>query len=75
MLSGLDDKLNDGEDLHLTRLIPLGWTLFRWINTWIVIPVFDILGKWFTNYGVIILLLTIFIKIIIFPFTYKSYMS
>ena len=40
-----------------------------------MIPVFDILGKWFTNYGVIILLLTIFIKIIIFPFTYKSYMS
>ncbi len=41
--------------------------LFRWINTWIVIPVFDILGQWISNYGVIILLLTIFIKIILFP--------
>lgn len=75
LLSNLSDYLQPGDDLNLTRLIPLGWTLFRWINTWIVIPVFEILGKWFTNYGIIILLLTIFIKIIIFPFTYKSYMS
>lgn len=75
LLSDLSDDLQPGDDLNLTRLIPLGWTLFRWINTWIVIPVFEILGKWFTNYGIIILLLTIFIKIIIFPFTYKSYMS
>lgn len=75
LLSDLSDGLQPGDDLNLTRLIPLGWTLFRWINTWIVIPVFEILGKWFTNYGIIILLLTIFIKIIIFPFTYKSYMS
>lgn len=75
LLSNLSDDLQPGDDLNLTRLIPLGWTLFRWINTWIVIPVFEILGKWFTNYGIIILLLTIFIKIIIFPFTYKSYMS
>lgn len=75
MLSDLSDNLQEGDDLNLTRLVPLGWTLFRWINTWIVIPVFEILGKWFTNYGIIILLLTIFIKLIIFPFTYKSYMS
>lgn len=75
LLSDLSDDLQPGDDLNLTRLIPLGWTLFRWINTWIVIPVFEILGRWFTNYGIIILLLTIFIKIIIFPFTYKSYMS
>lgn len=75
MLSSLSDNLQPGDDLELTRLVPLGWTLFRWINTWIIIPMFEILGKWFTNYGIIILLLTIFIKLIIFPFTYKSYMS
>lgn len=75
LLSDLSDSLQPDDDLNLTRLIPLGWTLFRWINTWIVIPVFEILGKWFTNYGVIILILTLFIKLIIFPFTYKSYMS
>lgn len=75
MLSKLDDTLDHKEDLHLTRLIPLGLALFRWINTWIVIPLFTLLGHWFTNYGIIILVLTIVIKIILFPFTYKSYMS
>ncbi len=75
MLSDLQDTIAPGEDLHLTRLIPLGWSLFRWINTWIVIPVFTLLSGFISNYGIIILLLTIFIKIILFPFTYKSYMS
>ncbi|MBO4944675.1 MAG: membrane protein insertase YidC [Muribaculaceae bacterium] len=75
LLDDLQEQITPDENLHLTRLVPLGWTLFRWINTWIVIPVFDILGQWISNYGIIILLLTIFIKIILFPFTYKSYMS
>lgn len=76
LLSSLDEKLGyDDEGLSLTRLIPLGWTLFRWINTIIVIPVFTFLGKYIANYGIIILLLTIFIKLIIFPFTFKSYKS
>ena len=75
MLSAVDKELYPDDDLKLTRLIPLGWPIFRWINTWIIIPVFDILGSWFSNYGIIILCLTIFIKLILFPFTYKSYMS
>lgn len=75
LLSDLQNEICADDNLELTRLIPLGWALFRWINTIIVIPVFDFLGHWFTNYGVIILLLTLFIKLIIFPFTYKSYMS
>ncbi len=75
LLSSLDKKLDLGEDMDLTRLIPLGWGIFRWINTLIVIPVFDFLGKYIANYGIIILLLTIFIKLIIFPFTFKSFKS
>lgn len=75
LLNDLEDTVAPGTDLHFTKLIPLGWALFRWINTWVIIPVFNILGGWISNYGIIILLLTIFIKIIIFPFTYKSYMS
>ncbi len=77
LLSSLDDKIMraDDEDLDMTRLVPLGWGLFRYINKWIVIPVFTFLGHYISNYGIIILLLTIFIKIILFPFTYKSYMS
>ena len=75
MLSHVDKTIAPDNDLQLTRVIPLGWALFRWINTIIIIPVFTFLSKFIANYGIIILLLTIFIKIILFPFTYKSYMS
>lgn len=75
LLSDLDHQVKTDEDLSLTRLIPLGWSLFRWINTGVVIPVFNFLGKFISNYGIIILLLTIFIKLILFPLTYKSYRS
>ncbi len=57
------------------KLIPLGWGIMGWINRLIVIPTFDFLSGFISNFGWIILLLTIFIKLIIFPFTYKSYMS
>ena len=75
LLSDLQNDINPGQNLHLTNLIPLGWALFRWINTLIIIPVFTFLGGFISNYGIIILLLTLFIKIILFPFTYKSFMS
>ncbi len=75
ILSNLDEDLGYDEGLSLTRLIPLGWSLFRWINTIIVIPVFTFLGGFISNYGLIIFLLTLFIKLIIFPFTYKSFKS
>jgi len=74
MLSSYD-KYSPKEDLKLTHLIPLGWKLFRWINTGIIIPVFDWLGKFMKNYGLIILVLTILIKIVLSPLTYKSYIS
>lgn len=75
VLSNLDEDLGYDEGLSLTRLIPLGWSLFRWINTIIVIPVFTFLGGFISNYGLIIFLLTLFIKLILFPFTYKSFKS
>lgn len=75
LLSDIDDTIYPDEDMDLTSLVPLGWGLFRWINQIIVIPVFDFLGRYIANYGIIILLLTLFIKLILFPFTYKSYKS
>ena len=75
LLSSYDDDLSGDQTLDLDKLVPLGYKFFRWINTLIVIPVFTFLGKFFSNYGVIILLLTIFIKLVLFPFTYKSYKS
>lgn len=75
LLSSLDHKVQTDEDLKLTRMIPLGWNIFRWINTGVIIPCFNVLSKFISNYGIIILLLTIFIKLILFPLTYKSYRS
>lgn len=62
-------------DLGLEKLVQLGGRLVSWVNRWIVIPVFDLLSRFISSFGLIILLLTIFIKLIIFPFTYKSMMS
>ena len=77
LLSSIDKEIPgaDDESLDLTNLIPLGWPLFRWINTLIIIPVFTFLSKFISSYGLIIFLLTVFIKMILFPFTYKSFKS
>lgn len=63
------------EGLEMQKLVPLGWGIIGWVNKWLVIPTFDFLGNYFASMGLIILLLTIFIKIIISPLTFKSYMS
>lgn len=75
LLSSLDHQTVADEDLNLTKLIPLGWSIFRWINTGVVIPIFNFLGSFISNYGIIILIMTIFIKLVLFPLTYKSYKS
>ncbi len=62
-------------DLGLEKMIPLGWGIFGWVNRFAVIPVFNLLKDTGLNYGIIILILTILIKIVILPFTYKAYMS
>jgi YidC/Oxa1 family membrane protein insertase len=63
------------ENIDLEGIIPLGWTVFRWVNQFLVIPTFHYLNKFTDNYGLIILILTIFIKILLFPLVYKSYLS
>jgi YidC/Oxa1 family membrane protein insertase len=57
------------------ELIPLGWGIFGWVNQYIIINLFDFLSKYMSNYGLIILLLTIIIKLALSPFTYKAYLS
>lgn len=57
------------------KVIPLGRNIIRWINKYVVINVFDFLSRFISHYGLIILLLTIILKIILFPLTYKSYLS
>ena len=62
-------------ELHLERLIPLGWGIFGWVNRWCVIPVFDFLRNYISSFGIIILILAVLIKLVISPLTYKSYIS
>lgn len=62
-------------EIGLESLIPLGWGIFGWVNEWLVIPIFNFLDGFNLNYGIIILLMTIFIKMLLFPVTWKTYLS
>ncbi len=62
-----------GNDLEAS--IPLGWGPLKFINRYAVMPVFIALSKMNLNYGIVILLLTIILKLVLFPATYKSYLS
>ena len=73
VLKKLTDK--NGESLEMERIIPLGWVFSTFISRWVVIPVFDFLQKYIASFGLIILILTILVKLVIFPLTYKSYLS
>jgi YidC/Oxa1 family membrane protein insertase len=63
--------------LDLERQIPLGWSFFlmQWINRYAVLPVFNFLGSFGWNYGIVILVLTILLKIVLLPIAYKTYLS
>ena len=74
-LTALDKDRIDGKDLELNQLVPLGWSFLRWINRWFTIPLFDWLSGWGWNMGIVLLIMTIIVKLIVFPFTYKSYLS
>ena len=74
-LKSLDEGREGDERLTLEEVVPLGWTLFAWVSKYFVIPVFNFLEKYITNYGVIILILTLIVKLVLLPLTYKSYMS
>jgi YidC/Oxa1 family membrane protein insertase len=62
-------------ELELENLVGLGGLMSRVINRYAIIPVFNFLNKSIDNYGLIILLLTILIKLVLFPLTYRSYIS
>jgi YidC/Oxa1 family membrane protein insertase len=60
---------------NLQKQIPLGWGILGWVNRFVVIPVFNWLDSFNINYGIIILILTLAIKILLLPLTYKAYLS
>ncbi|GHT11397.1 membrane protein insertase YidC [Bacteroidia bacterium] len=75
LLKSYDKEKFQGQDLQLEQLVPLGWSLFRYVNKWIIIPIFDWLTTWCGSIGLAIFFLTLIIKIGLFPLIYKSFMS
>ncbi len=68
-------SVKENDDLQIKEMIPLGWAIFRWVNQLVVIPLFNLLGSFISNYGLLILVMTVIIKLVLFPLTYKSYAS
>jgi YidC/Oxa1 family membrane protein insertase len=77
ILSKYDKGVPSEDKLYMNRLVPIGWGFFimQWVNRFFIIPIFDFLSQFIGNFGIIILILTLIVKIILFPLTYKSYMS
>ncbi len=75
LLKRVEKECNFGKDLQMQRLVYLGWPLFRIINRWFTIYVFDFLTGLNINMGVVLILITLLLKIITYPLVKKSYMS
>ena len=75
LLATNDLVINQEEDPELEDLVYLGWPLVREINRWFTINLFDWLSGWGLNMGLVLLLMTFIVKAIVYPATYKSYMS
>lgn len=75
LLKSFDEDVASDDRLDLEKIIPLGWGIFRWVNKYFIIPLFNFLGSFISSYGLLIFLLTVLVKTILFPLTYKSYLS
>ena len=72
-LTALDKGRDDKWELN--RLVYLGWPLIRWINKWFTINIFDWLSSWGLSMGIVLLFMTLIVKAVVFPATWKTYMS
>lgn len=70
-----DFHILDSYDRNLDEIMPLGWGIFGWINQYVFIPFFSFLGSVLPNYGIAIIVMTIIVRIVLSPVTYKSYLS
>ncbi len=61
--NGMDDIINHG------------WGIFGWVNVYFIQPIFELLRGWGLAMGLIIFLVTLIVKIVITPLTYKNYIS
>lgn len=70
-----DFELLSKYERNLDEIVPLGWGLFGWINRYVFIPFFGFLSSALPSYGLAIIVMTIVVRIVLSPVTYKSYLS
>ncbi len=75
LLQDVEKESTFGKDLELQQLVYLGWPLFRIINRWFTLYVFDWLTGFGLNMGIVLIIITLLLKFITFPMVKKSYMS
>ncbi len=75
LLQNIEKESSFNKDLELQRLVYLGWPLFRIINRWFTLYVFDGLTSLNINMGIVLILITLLLKLITYPLVKKSYMS
>lgn len=75
LIQDVEQQSKFGKDLDLEQLVNLGWWLFRLINRWFTLYVFDWLASFGFSMGIVLILITILLKVITFPMVKKSYMS
>ena len=75
LIQDVEDQSEFSKDLELERLVYLGWPLFRFINRWFTLYVFDWLTKLGLPMGIVLILITLLLKAITYPMVKKSYMS
>ncbi|MCH5309728.1 MAG: membrane protein insertase YidC [Prevotella sp.] len=75
LIKRVEEQSTFGKDLDLEQLVWLGWPLFRIINRWFTLYLFDWLTSWGFSMGIVLILITLLLKAITFPMVKKSYMS
>ena len=75
LIKAVEEQSTFGKELDLEQLVYLGWPLFRYINRFFTIYVFDWLTSWGFSMGIVLILITLLLKAITFPMVKKSYMS
>ncbi len=70
-----DYKILNDYNRNLDEIVPLGWGIFGWINKYLFIPFFSFLSGVLPSYGIAIIVMTIVVRIVLSPVTYKSYLS
>ena len=74
-LKATNELATSGKKLQLHKMVYLGWPIVRLINRWFTIPLFDWLSGWGLSMGLVLLLMTLIVKVLVYPATYKSFIS